>query len=110
MDKFEVPLEKVELGIVETKREIGAMTLQKVETGLYELGFELLSNEKSKLIESIRKIAIQQARTEDNKKASKNLSQVLTEQLHLDYNYLSALFSDSEGQTIEKFQDRKSVV
>jgi AraC-like DNA-binding protein len=32
-----------------------------------------------------------------------NLSSVLSTQLNLDYNYLSNLFSDVEGTTIEKY-------
>ncbi|CAH0335049.1 HTH-type transcriptional activator RhaR [Flavobacterium sp. CECT 9288] len=33
----------------------------------------------------------------------KNLSDVLSSKLHHDYNYLSNLFSDIEGTTIEKY-------
>lgn len=104
LDNFQVPVEKVELGIVETKNAVPANRLKKIEAGLHELGFELLSDQKSKLIESIKNISIQQARQEEGDDHSrKNLSQTLNEELHLEYNYLSALFSESEGQTIEKF-------
>ncbi|HEY0056689.1 MAG TPA: AraC family transcriptional regulator [Pedobacter sp.] len=33
----------------------------------------------------------------------KNLSEILTESLHKDYSYLSNLFSEVEGITIEKY-------
>jgi AraC-like DNA-binding protein len=32
-----------------------------------------------------------------------NLSEYLSERLHYEYNYLSNLFSDTEGTTIEKY-------
>lgn len=103
LNKFEIGAERVELGIVETNKEIPSKLLEKFETALQSLGFELLGDQKSKLIESIKQIAIREARQTDAHRKPKNLSQTLTEQLHLEYNYLSALFSESEGQTIEKF-------
>ena len=44
-----------------------------------------------------------------NNDAKTNLSDVLSSQLHHDYNYLSNLFSEIEGTTIEKYFIAKKI-
>jgi YesN/AraC family two-component response regulator len=38
-----------------------------------------------------------------NEEIKNNLSDILSKELHHDYNYLSNLFSEVEGTTIEKY-------
>ena len=40
---------------------------------------------------------------ENEEKSNQNISSILSKELNYDYNYLSNLFSESEGITIEKF-------
>lgn len=81
-----------------------AMSQSELETfrlKIESLGFELINDRKSRLIESIKKhilILVQQT-TEDRV----NLSGYLSSNLHHDYNYLSHLFSTVEGVTIEQY-------
>ena len=54
------------------------------------------------LIEKIKNIIIQQVHhTQDEQHY--NLSNILSKSLHKDYSYLSSLFSEVEGITIEKY-------
>ena len=69
---------------------------------LLEEGFELIDDKKTRVIEQVKKLIIQrvgQPFNDDNE----NLSAYLTQHLHLDYSYLSHLYSDVEGTTIEKY-------
>ena len=54
------------------------------------------------MIEKIKNVIIDLVHHQDND-AKTNLSDVLSDALHHDYNYLSNLFSDIEGTTIEKY-------
>lgn len=76
--------------------------LREIAASLKVLGFELIDKEKDKLIESIRNTVIEIIHHSDLAQHV-TFSQVLTDRLHKDYNYLSRLFSESEDLTIEKF-------
>ena len=73
-----------------------------MDKALVLLGFELIDDKKSRIIEKIKNIIIELVHHQNND-AKTNLSDVLSSQLHHDYNYLSNLFSEIEGTTIEKY-------
>ena len=92
----------VSLGEVELVQEPSASTLQRIGQKLDGLGFEILDDSKKKIIEKIKNIIIEQVHY--NKTDNRfNLSQVLSSTLNKDYSYLSNLFSEVEGTTIEKY-------
>ena len=66
------------------------------------MGFQVIDDKKSRMIEKIKNVIIDLVHHQDND-AKTNLSDVLSDALHHDYNYLSNLFSDIEGTTIEKY-------
>ncbi|HKJ41735.1 MAG TPA: AraC family transcriptional regulator, partial [Sunxiuqinia sp.] len=68
---------------------------------LNKVGFELMNDSKSRLIEQIKKLTIDFV-YHQQEKVKVNFSEYLIENLNLDYNYLSTLFSSVEGTTIEK--------
>jgi AraC-like DNA-binding protein len=69
---------------------------------LHTYGFELIEDKKAKLIERIKNIIVETVHySPDYKK--KNISEYLSSKLHNDYSYLSKLFSDIEGTTIEQY-------
>jgi len=69
---------------------------------LNSLGFDLIDDKKSRIIEKIKNIIIDLVQNQDGS-AKINLSNLLAGELHHDYNYLSNLFSEVEGITIEKY-------
>jgi YesN/AraC family two-component response regulator len=92
----------VELGEVEINKQPTEAQLKKLDTGLKEYGFELISDKKARMIEKIKNMIVQLVQnSEQNLKI--NLSVYLSEKLHYDYTYLSNLFSEVEGITIEKY-------
>ncbi len=69
---------------------------------LRNIGFELIDDKKGKIIEKIKNLIIERVHhSEDILKT--NLSDFLAEKLQFEYNYLSNLFSEVEGTTIEKY-------
>lgn len=92
----------VELGEVELTKEPTKLQLEKLDESLRQLGFELLDDKKSRIIEKIKNIIIQQVH-HSSVPPNVNLSDLIADQLHYDYPYLSNLFTESEGITIEKY-------
>ncbi len=102
LEKLSIKSCKVTLGEVETKAELPKEKAEQLSKNLAALGFELLDNNKQQLIEKIKNIVIKQVHhnEEDN---HHNFSEILSKTLHKDYSYLSSLFSEVEGITIEKY-------
>lgn len=92
----------IELGEVTLTEELDAAQLQTLDNNLKHLGFELIDDRKSRLVEKIKNIIVELVHHSENS-LSINLSTYLAEQLNYEYNYLSNLFSDTEGTTIEKY-------
>lgn len=90
------------LGEVETIHTILDNDLEKLRKQLVTLGFEMIDDTKSQLIEKIKTLIIEivHYKTETIKV---NYSAYIESKLQKDYNYLSSLFSDVTGITIEKY-------
>jgi AraC-like DNA-binding protein len=62
----------------------------------------LIDDKRSKLIEQIKSFIIDTVHYQ-HEQPQKNFSELLSQHLHHDYSYLSNLFSEVEGITIEHF-------
>ena len=102
LDKFDLEVKNIRLGEVILDKEPTTEEKDKLEKALILLGFEVIDDRKSLIIEKIKNIIIDLVHHQDND-TKKNLSDILSSKLHHDYNYLSNLFSEIEGTTIEKY-------
>lgn len=93
-----VQLGEVDLGGIELDGEQLLQFQQRVEA----LGFELINDKKSQLIEAIKTQLITFVQSQEGQEKRK-LSDYLSQSLYHDYNYLSHLFSSVEGVTIEQY-------
>jgi AraC-like DNA-binding protein len=91
------------LGEVEVQEELTPGTRQQFAAALHQLGFELFDDRKSRIIEQIKTEVINLVHYNSEEKLKVNLSDHLAEVTGREYNYLSSLFSEVEGVTIEKF-------
>jgi len=95
-------LQKIELGEVNLAEEPDPAAMQKLNTDLKQLGFEIIDDRKGRIIEKIKNLIIAlvyQSATPLNI----NISDYLSAEMNYEYNYLSNLFSEVEGNTIEKY-------
>lgn len=92
----------ISLGEVVLDQDIDDAQKRELQKRLETLGFELIDDKKSRLIEQIKTTIVQLIRQSDNN-LKINLSEHLHEKLHHDYNYISNIFSEVEGTTIEKY-------
>jgi len=102
LDKLGLSIKSIKLGEVTLEEEITAEQKSKFNSALIQLGFELIDEKKKRIVEKIKNIIIDLVHHQDNDTKT-NLSDVLNKQLQHDYNYLSNLFSEVEGSTIEKY-------
>jgi AraC-like DNA-binding protein len=90
------------LGEVELDKEISDYEKTTINKHLQTFGFELIDDKKSRLIGQIKSLIIELVHHQ-NSELKVNLSDLLISRLHHDYTYLSNLFSEVEGTTIEKY-------
>ena len=102
LDKLSLDVKNIKLGEIILGQELTHEQKKNFETVLISLGFELIDDKKSRLIEKIKNIIIELVHHQGGD-TKNNLSDVLTSKLHNDYNYLSNLFSEIENTTIEKY-------
>ena len=92
----------VTLGEVELTEPMGQDEAEHLNQQLKNLGFEVIDDKKSRVIEKIKNIIITIIHHQPEK-IQVNLSNYLSEQLLTDYSSLSQLFSQKEGITIEQY-------
>jgi AraC-like DNA-binding protein len=93
----------LELGEVETKEELSKEQFQLLNRNLKDWGFEIIDDRKSQLIEQIKSTIVTLIHHDHNLIPKTNFSDFIADRINYDYNYLSNLFSEVEGITIEKY-------
>lgn len=102
LEKLHLQISKISLGEVDLVNEPTSDQIKSLNKSLNKLGFELLDNQKQKQIEKIKSLLIRKVQSgeiEEHFSVSTFLSKSLTK----DYSYISRLFSEVEGITIEQF-------
>jgi YesN/AraC family two-component response regulator len=100
--KFGVHPTTVELGEVEVTEELSSEKKNQLNKILLSYGFELIGDKKSQLIEKIKNTIVDLVHYSEDQLET-NFSEHISKKLYHDYNYLSNLFSEVEGTTIEKY-------
>jgi AraC-like DNA-binding protein len=92
----------VELGEAVLARPLTAVQREDLRSSLMAYGLELMEDQKSMLIEKIKNLIIELVHYSEEP-LTVNVSEYLHQQTQFDYTYLSNLFSEVQGTTIEKF-------
>lgn len=102
INKLGLEIKNMKLGEVTLEKELTSTERDALERALVPLGFQVIDDKKSRMIEQIKNVIIDLVHYQDNESTT-NLSDILSKKLNHDYNYLSSLFSEVEGTTIEKY-------
>lgn len=92
----------VDLGVVEIKEQITSEQHDQLQRNLLKIGLELLDDKKSILIEKIKNVILELIHYSENP-PKVNYSDYISEKLNYDYTYLSNIFSEVKGITIQQF-------
>lgn len=103
LDKFGFHYKKIDLGEVEIKENIADEQRNQLKLALMNSGLELMDDKKAILIEKIKTIIIEMIHYSEDEQIKTNFSDFLVTKLDYDYTYLSNIFSETTGITIEHF-------
>jgi AraC-like DNA-binding protein len=92
----------VELGMVEVPETMSNQERDRFGKNLLKSGLELLDDKKSILIERIKNVITEMIHYSE-KAPQINYSDFISEKLKYDYTYLSNIFSEVTGITIQQF-------
>jgi len=92
----------VELGVVEILEDITKEQHNQLKTNLARSGLELLDDKRAILIDKIKNTIIEMIHHTDEQPII-NYSDYISEKLDYDYTYLSNIFSEVKGITIQQF-------
>jgi len=92
----------VDMGMVDIMEDITPSEREQLKDNLLVSGLELLDDKKSILIEKIKNLVTDMIHYSDELPKI-NYSDFISEKLNYDYTYLSNIFSEVKGMTIQQF-------
>lgn len=102
LDKLAIPYKTIKLGEVYLEREPDDHTKKGLDEELIHSGFSLINDRKSQLIEQMKSVVIDKIH-HSNESLDIKWPEDVNRKLHLDYKYLSSLFSSVESITFEQY-------
>ncbi|MGL2965918.1 helix-turn-helix domain-containing protein [Flavobacterium sp. XGLA_31] len=103
LEKNNLMAETVQLGEITFKEELSEEQLTTLKDSLSAHGFEVLDDRKAMIIEKVKNIIVETIHGSDEIDLKRNFSDIIAHQIPIDYNYISSIFSTTEGITIEQF-------
>lgn len=92
----------VDLGEVEIMEDLSPEGEEALKTALLKIGLELMDDKKAILIEKIKTLITEMIH-HSTEVLKVNYSDYISEKLNYDYTYLSNIFSEVKGITIQQF-------
>lgn len=102
LEKLGIPFNYVELGQVDLPNDLAPSERLALNNVLLPFGLELMEDKKAVLIEKIKQVIVELVHYAEEP-LEVNFSEHLSKKLSYDYTYLSNLFSETEGTTIERY-------
>jgi len=103
LENLEIPYIDVKLGEVILKYPREHYNLEILRKELVKVGFELIEDQQVQIVERVKNMIIDWTRNPQKYKKTYNFSDYLAERIGKNYHYLSNVFSEKEGITIEKY-------
>lgn len=102
LEKLGIDYRSVDLGMVEIRGDITEKQKEKFGRNLKKSGLELLDDKKNILVEKIKSVIVEMIHYSDEI-PKMNDSDYISEKLGYDYTYLSNIFSEVKGITIQQY-------
>jgi len=93
----------IELGKIVFNEELSEQDILKIDAILKKEGFELLQNKETKIVNEVKSLIINSIHYGKEKPDYQNFSDFIADNIKMDYAYISKLFSEILGKTIEQF-------
>ncbi len=92
----------IDLGVIEVQGKISDQQVETLRERLKKGGLELLDDKKNILVEKIKSMILEMIHFSDEL-PKVNDSDYISEKLGYNYNYLSNIFSEVKGMTIQQY-------
>ena len=102
LNKLGIKYLAIDLGVIEILKNITNEQRQQLKTNLQKSGLELLDDKKNILIEKIKNVVIEMVHNSDELPKEK-YSNFISGKLGLNYTYLSNIFTEVKGITIQQY-------
>jgi len=103
LKKLDIHFIVVGLGEIDIMEDLTPELREQLRIGLRSSGLELMDDKRAVLIEKIKNIIIEKVHHTSDEYLKINFSDYLSEKLNYDYTYLSNIFSEVKGITIQQF-------
>lgn len=94
---------RITLGKLFLNAELNKDELRKIETFLHANGFELISERKVRIVNQTKELIHTIFHEHVRYNPRMRFSTLLSEELHMNYDSISEVFSELEGLTVEKY-------
>ncbi|WP_321332204.1 AraC family transcriptional regulator [uncultured Bacteroides sp.] len=108
LKRYGVSYLSVQLGKIEIRDQVTRNQYTQIQDALLKFGLDIITDKKKILIEKIKTSIIELIHNPD-KQSKINFSAYLSCKLKYNYTYLSNVFSENEGITIEHFIIRHKI-
>jgi len=102
LEQLEIPYVSVKLGEVRLFSSLNTQTKNGLSNALLNSGFSLIDDRKSQLIEQMKTLVVDKIH-HSSEELDFKWADYISENIHLDYKYLSSLFSSVESITFEQY-------
>lgn len=102
LEVLNIPFNSIQLGEVDLQHELSDQQRYLLTSGLLKFGLELIDDKRSILISKIKAVIIEMIHYAEELPVVKN-SEYIANKLQYDYKYLSALFTEVQGISIEQY-------
>lgn len=92
----------IDLGVIDIMEDIDVELYEKLKKVLLQSGLELLDDKRTILVERIKILIIEMIHYSDEL-PEVNYSEYISQKLGYDYTYLSTLFSEIKGITLQQY-------
>jgi AraC family transcriptional regulator len=103
LERSSIAFNAIELGEVALAEIPAPQQLEQFRAGITALGFELIEDKTARIVSAIKSTVITFVHENDPKSRKLKFSVYLSDKLNKEYNYLSSIFSEVEGTTIEQY-------
>lgn len=102
LKQLEISYASIKLGEVKLVSTLNANTKKELSEALQNSGFSLIDDRKSQLIEQMKTLVVHKIH-HSSEELDFKWADYISENVHLDYKYLSSLFSSVESITFEQY-------
>lgn len=102
-ETLNLPVEYVEIGSAVFRRKLSDKESENLDNKLKERGFELIFDRETEIVNKVKSALIDYLNHLQENDHPKKLSVFVSEKLNHNYSYLSKIFSDNVGKTVENY-------